>query len=69
MKELVIETTLDDKFLERDDLKEFLGKEVKIVVTQSDDISESRQKLLELGGTQNWGGKLDEVNLRDWAYD
>ena len=69
MNEIIIETRLDKYFLKRDDLKEFLGKQVTIVLRKLDSKTAHRKKLIDSMGRWQLGKELDDVNIRDLAYD
>jgi len=68
METVTIETKLDKDFLKRDEVKEFLGKNVEIVIRKKDSKEYHRERLAESGGRQDFGGKFDNLSLREWLY-
>ncbi len=66
---LVFEAKLDENVLEREDVKKFLGRKVQIVVSEVSKGKTPGQRLAHIGGRWNLGGKLDDVNIRDFAHE
>ena len=69
MKTITIETKLDKKFLDREDVKKFIGKKVKVILTDVEEEKIDRKDLLESAGRWDLGGKLDNINIRDFAHE
>jgi hypothetical protein len=68
MNKIKFKTKLSSSRIESDKLKDFIGKEVEISVQEF--VPKRRKKRIwtQIGALE-LGGALDNINLRDYAYD
>ena len=69
MNKFTTELKLDKTPLILQGIDEFLGKLVKITITEIDPEEKSHKRQWKMFGTANTGQTLDGINLRDLAYD
>lgn len=69
MNSIVIKKTLDSDVIKLGtQAKPLLGKEVEITIKELTS-PEQKKKKWTLLGSANLGGKLDDINIRDFAHD
>ena len=69
MSSIVIKRTLDSDVIKLGSEAELLlGKEVEITIKELTS-PELKKKEWTLLGSANLGGKLDDINIRDFAHD
>ena len=68
MNKIKFKTTLSSCEIESEALKDFIGKEVEISILESKQKRGNNRKWAQLG-TLALHGSLDNVNLRDYAYE
>lgn len=67
MKQVKIKTRLKSSTIDLEGVESFVGKEVEIIISEAQDIN--AKKVWKSAGTVNLKGKLDNLNIRDYAHD
>lgn len=73
MKTLTFRTKITSDTLTLENLKNLMGKEVDIIINEvKKKFSTEKRKPVrkwKMSGKADFGGKLDNVNIRDFAYE
>lgn len=69
MKAITIQGLWDESLLKQKIMQKFLGKEVIITVIELESPKKPISREWKLLGSANLGGKLDQVNIRDFAHE
>ena len=69
MKAITIKGLLNDSFLKQKVFQHFLGKKVIITVIEVEEENDRSTSDWSLLGSVNLDGKLDQVNIRDFAHE
>lgn len=67
MNKIKVTTKLTACIIESELLKDFIGKEVEICIREVNSKPKTKYNWTQLGAL-DLGGKLDNVNLRDYAH-
>ena len=68
MNKLKFKTRLSACKIESEMFKDFIGREIEVSIREATPQHRRKHKWTQLGALE-LGGKLDNVNLRDYAYE
>ncbi|WNJ17216.1 hypothetical protein [Pontibacter sp. G13] len=69
MKAITLQGLWGEAILKQKRLKRFLGKKVIVTIIEMEEESSQPNREWKLLGSANLGGKLDEVNIRDFSHE
>ncbi|MEO0584799.1 MAG: hypothetical protein AAF135_21490 [Bacteroidota bacterium] len=69
MRAITIQGNWEESLLNQEHLKRFRGKRVIVTIIELDEAPASPEREWSLLGSLNLGGRLDHVNIQDFARE
>ena len=69
MTTITIHTRLESEVVKLPQAKELIGKEVEITIRETASVENRKKREWKYLGYVDLGGKLDNINIRDLAYE